>query len=67
MAITIRVDEFGAPADIDGVIDATERTRLNCFEFDILSLAVKGNKKYTRYNYVGVSRTRRKHRGSGRG
>lgn len=31
----MRLDEFSAPADIDGVFTATERTRFVTFGFDI--------------------------------
>ena len=31
----MRTDEFSAPADIDGTLDTTERTRFLLFGFDI--------------------------------
>lgn len=34
----MRIDEFSAPADIDGVIDATERTRFSSLGFDIITV-----------------------------
>jgi len=35
MAITVRIDEFSAPGDIDGSLSTEEQTRFLTFGFDI--------------------------------
>ena len=54
MAITIRLDEFSQPADIDGAVDDDERHRFNALEFDILSISAEAKSWWMRYNCVGV-------------
>lgn len=52
----MRLDEFSAPADIDGSVDTDERHRFNAIEFDITGASETGkkNKFYMRYNYGRV-------------